>query len=665
MQNQKNYETLFVVLNNLCQINLHEKNYDQAIDYATKATELAKVNFGARTMDYIKSLNNLLSAHIEKGNFSTATTLLSETIALCKEVMGAKASLLGRLYYNASILAARTRDFSLANFYIDSSNTITLEDFRNNFYTLSEKEKLTWWQDRAHQFDLAPSLLMKTSSNAIIENFTDKQLQLKGFVLNDAATALRRARASGNAKLKTLIDAWQQARTLLSKQTSLTVAERSFSLDSLQQSSNDLEKQINQESAGLLKQTSETISWKNIQSALSNDEAAIEFVRFRYFQNEWTDTVQYAALIIRRNNSPQFVPLGNENQISFCLTGAKNNDKETNINRLYRSTITGNKNTGKFLGDSLYKLIWGPLLPYLQGVNTVSYAADGLLHKVAFHALPVAGNKILIDQYRLQQYTSIRQLANRKETIDTNWPSVFLLGNPDFNYSSAKAGSSPASKNSWNVLPGTAKEITGLQQLFASRSVKINLVSSNKASEETYKKLNGQSPSIMHLATHGFFLPDPAKTTTDTISLKFQNPYQLSPDPLMRSGIILSGGNHAWNGEKLTPGTEDGILTAYEIAQMDLHNTQLVVLSACETALGDLQGAEGVFGLQRAFKIAGVKNMVLSLWQVPDKETVELMTAFYTNLLSGKPVREAFYLAQKDMHTKYSPFFWAAFVLVE
>jgi CHAT domain-containing protein len=167
----------------------------------------------------------------------------------------------------------------------------------------------------------------------------------------------------------------------------------------------------------------------------------------------------------------------------------------------------------------------------------------------------------------------------------------------------------------------------------------------------------------MHLATHGFFLPDP---TTDSGSKNnSKNLYALSNDPLVRSGIVVSGANNAWNGTEPPTGIENGIVTAYEIAQLDLHQTQLVVLSACETALGDLQGTEGVFGLQRALKIAGVKNIIVSLWQVPDKETVELMTAFYTNLLSGKKVREAFYLAQKEMRSKYAPFFWAAFVLVE
>jgi CHAT domain-containing protein len=110
---------------------------------------------------------------------------------------------------------------------------------------------------------------------------------------------------------------------------------------------------------------------------------------------------------------------------------------------------------------------------------------------------------------------------------------------------------------------------------------------------------------------------------------------------------------------------EDGIATAYEISQLNLSNTELVVLSACETALGDIKGSEGVFGLQRAFKMAGVKKMIVSLWQVPDKETAELMAGFYNYWLGGKMIKDAFIQAQADMRKKYSPFYWAAFVLIE
>ncbi|HRF17628.1 MAG TPA: CHAT domain-containing protein, partial [Chitinophagaceae bacterium] len=136
-------------------------------------------------------------------------------------------------------------------------------------------------------------------------------------------------------------------------------------------------------------------------------------------------------------------------------------------------------------------------------------------------------------------------------------------------------------------------------------------------------------------------------------------------DPLLRSGLILSGGNYAWSGKAPIEGVEDGIATAYEISQLNLSNTELVVLSACETALGDVKGSEGVFGLQRAFKMAGVKKMIVSLWQVPDKETAELMTSFYNYWLKGKTIEQAFAQAQSDMRKKYSPYYWAAFVLVE
>jgi len=129
--------------------------------------------------------------------------------------------------------------------------------------------------------------------------------------------------------------------------------------------------------------------------------------------------------------------------------------------------------------------------------------------------------------------------------------------------------------------------------------------------------------------------------------------------------LVLAGGNHAWSGEPTIINKEDGILTSYEIAQLDLSGTDLLVLSACETALGDLQGTEGVLGLQRAFKMAGVKQMIMSLWRVPDKETAELMTLFYQNWLGGHSTREALRQAQLKMKEQYPPYYWAAFVLVE
>lgn len=137
---------------------------------------------------------------------------------------------------------------------------------------------------------------------------------------------------------------------------------------------------------------------------------------------------------------------------------------------------------------------------------------------------------------------------------------------------------------------------------------------------------------------------------------------------MIRSGLILAGANYAWkHGRPYKEGMEDGILTAYEISQMNLSNTELVVLSACETGLGDLQGNEGVFGLQRAFKIAGVKYLIMSLWSVPDKQTAQFMISFYKNWIEKKlSIPDAFRTTQKQMRSQgLDPYHWAGFILVE
>jgi CHAT domain-containing protein len=176
------------------------------------------------------------------------------------------------------------------------------------------------------------------------------------------------------------------------------------------------------------------------------------------------------------------------------------------------------------------------------------------------------------------------------------------------------------------------------------------------------------SPQVIHLATHGYFFPD-TKNRDEVRGMRDDEPvFKTSDQPMIRSGLILAGGNHAWKtGRPLRPDVEDGILTAYEISQMDLSGTELVVLSACETGLGDIDGNEGVYGLQRAFKIAGAKYLVMSLWQVPDQQTQELMAAFYENWLTKKMgIPDAFRAAQQSVRDRYDhPFFWAGFVLVE
>jgi CHAT domain-containing protein len=220
-------------------------------------------------------------------------------------------------------------------------------------------------------------------------------------------------------------------------------------------------------------------------------------------------------------------------------------------------------------------------------------------------------------------------------------------------------------------LDGTMKEVEKIRKIGNHKGITAIVIAGNEAIEESIKNLYGKSsPDVIHIATHGFFFPDVRKNY-NKIGLKASGErvtqgFRSSDNPLMRSGLAFAGANHAWEGEKIPPDVDDGILTAYEVSNMYIPNTELVVLSACETGLGEIKGSEGVFGLQRSFKMAGSDYILMSLWQIPDYQTLELMDHFYTEWLSGKAIQEALRVAQDFMKSKYplQPFMWAAFVLV-
>ncbi|HPG73774.1 MAG TPA: CHAT domain-containing protein, partial [Bacteroidales bacterium] len=215
----------------------------------------------------------------------------------------------------------------------------------------------------------------------------------------------------------------------------------------------------------------------------------------------------------------------------------------------------------------------------------------------------------------------------------------------------------------WKFLPGTLSEVFHIADQLAANNREPILFTGAAASEEQFKKLTGSmAPQILHVATHGFAIPIESKKTAYQI---FENSFVENNNPLFRTGLLLAGASRIWDKAPAIPGIEDGILTAYEVSNLDLRNTRLVVLSACETGLGDVKGSEGVYGLQRAFKMAGVPYVIASLWPVPDKETAVFMQLFYKNLLKTKDVRTAFAKTQKSMRKKYEPYYWAAFVLVE
>jgi len=361
----------------------------------------------------------------------------------------------------------------------------------------------------------------------------------------------------------------------------------------------------------------------------------------------------------------------------------------TFANLLYSDAMVRDVDHDISYGDSLYQLIWRPLEGTLKNKTHIYYSPSRLLHKINFDAVPCNSTQVLSDIFKMHRTTTTAQLIKRAdENFQMN--EIVLYGGIQYeieenelkriakdNNKDSKdkiaylrsLGDSTTRKG-FNFLPGSLVEVEKIQEITKKKGIKTNLYSGITGTEESVKQLTGlNSPSVIHFSTHGFFISDQKKksnASTDYV-LGGSSVFTTADDPLFRSGLIMSGADYAWKGNEPITGMEDGVLTAYEVSKMYLPNTQLVVMSACETGLGDIKGSEGVYGLQRAFKMAGVNYIIVSLWQVLDKETSDFMILFYQNLISLKSIPDAFKSTQDTMKSKYrdEPYKWAGFVLIK
>jgi CHAT domain-containing protein len=337
----------------------------------------------------------------------------------------------------------------------------------------------------------------------------------------------------------------------------------------------------------------------------------------------------------------------------------------------------------------LYNLIWKPIVGYLGDAKKVFIAPSGQLHKLAFAAIGDGTGQVLSDTYEIHQVLSAQDFVypsnpNVFSNEDKETPMIAMFGGINYDQSNTIATEQDSvyytslsllskdlnRRNSFGYLTATKTEIESIQSQFKQNDRATLSYFGKDATEATLRSLEGdKAPKILHIATHGYFAPDP-KEDRNKSQLRMtgqKNRYTASDNPLLRSGLMMSGSNATWNGTANLSGELDGILTAQEVSNLNLLNTQLVVLSACETGLGDIKGREGVFGLQRAFRLAGANYLLLSLWRIKDEETSEYMQLFYSELLKQNNISKAYTSAQSSLRKKYpnSPMKWAGFVLVE
>ena len=506
---------------------------------------------------------------------------------------------------------------------------------------------------------------------AIYEN----QLLLKNLSIRNQQRIKTTIEKNGDATVKQKYQQFLDNKRYITKIEELSAAQRPAAYNQLKAETESLEKELTRLSATFSEaKKSLSVSWKEIQEQLKPNEVVIDLVSFNYYNNKWTDSIMYGAFVIKKDSKfPKFINLFEEKQLSVLLN--RNSKAHDSI----QSKIINKQYSDKEISDLFYK----PLEAELKNGNTIYLAPSGLAHQINFKALPINDNQTLGEKFKVILLGTTAALIDYKPTAfnKTNDFEMILYGGIDYNKKEVEVNketypnvlndlATRSGITEFNYLPGTNEEVNKINKEAISYNLKTTIKTESAATEESVKKLSGKAnPFLLHLATHGFFfenikqeLSDFDKNITEEAKKRI---YLTSEDPMMRSGLLLAGANNSWRKTNNETNTDDGILTAKEIANLDLGSCKLVVLSACETGLGQINGSEGVFGLQRAFKMAGVQNIIMSLWKVPDTQTAELFEIFYTECFNGKSITEAFQLAQSKMKAKYPPYFWAGFVLLE
>ena len=329
----------------------------------------------------------------------------------------------------------------------------------------------------------------------------------------------------------------------------------------------------------------------------------------------------------------------------------------------------------KDYAPEVLKLLWEPLKEHVAEGATVYYVPSQLLFQVSLESLPLADGSLLGRHYNFVRLSSARELVNvQKRTLSAKPHSAVLYGGlqydlqpTDMNELAKKydlpdllmmRGEMARGDSIFRELPGSRQEVMQIDSILKANKWQVTPFIGMEGIEESFLSMHGKAPQVLQIATHGFYYTPDRAETVDYL--------KGCSDAMLLSGIVLSGGNAAWLGKELPDGILDGILTANDISRLDLNGTEMVVLSACQTGQGKVT-SEGLYGLQRGFKKAGVGTMVMALWNVSDKVTTEFMITFYEQLASKSCMwdkRMAFETAKSIIRDKYpDPFYWAAFVM--
>ena len=677
-----------------------QSRYTEAIPVAREWIAKIESNLGTYSSIHALSLNAIYKLQTNAGDLTAARETLSKIIDIEETIYGSdylgleeKQAELVTLHWQQGlygealpllekVISVPGADFSVNSFGAPAGSDSLAElseQERNAVDQLSLQER-TALIFRAvldeNRLKLSDSLLALedifiTSSLTDEANTSDVSkialsfiFRYKGFFLDKTANVsqqLWQQPATDNAQLREELSALRGVLEDLARTDTSDIPLQQYvaELSKIENRAAEIDQRLSADNAAVI--AFDPISIQSVQAKIPSNAALVEIVRYQPTKADAVATStedRYAAYLVTAQGDVQAVDLGVAETLDQLALE-------------FQQALRTRSNSAKSVGNRVYQQLMEPVLSKLSGKTHLIISPDSQLNKIPFEALVGNDTRYLLEQYQISYVSSGRDLLNLEASVVSQQPPV-IFADPDYD---SKINSSGSVNSLYSIsdrlpnfapLPGTATEADAIASLLPDAVVFTG-------AEATESQLTQQaSPSILHLATHGFFLNnaiasrfDGSNTrgaSLDVISSETPGLVDVAQNinPLLNAGIALSGINNK------SDNAEDGVLTAIEAFGMNLQGTQLVVLSACETGVGAVSDGEGVYGLRRAFAVAGAQSQLMSLWQVDDAGTSELMQVYYENLIEEKQGRgEALRNAQLEMMntgTYAHPYYWSSFI---
>ncbi|MCV3215450.1 tetratricopeptide repeat protein [Plectonema radiosum NIES-515] len=674
----KEHPNIATSLNNLAELYKAEGRYEKAESLYLRSLGIREKALGKEHPDVATSLNTLASLYQEEGNYQKAEPLCLRSLAIREKMLGKQHPLVASSLNNLAQLYQAQNDITRAVDF--SSRGLAIEEYNFGFiFTIgSEERKQDYLKTFLFSTYQAISLSLHNANNPTAARLAlTTVLRRKVRVLDTVIDSIQilRSHFADKPETQKLFDQWENVNQNLSAliyrgQGNQSVSEYKAQLQQLNIQKERIEEAISNKSAEF-HITTQPVELASIQTLIPKDAALVEFVRYQPFnakakQAEKSGKLRYAAAVLRSSGEPRWVDLADAETIETSVANLRKAlaEKPSDAQTRYSTTTTTQKKPTQSveqLARTLDRQVMAPIRPLLGDARHLLLSPDGQLAIIPFEVLLDEQNKYLIQRYAFSYLTTGRELLRIKLAPKSFSPPV-VFANIDYDQQEITGPSTvrglrnrPDDQANLQFAPlyNTLDEANKIKEIFPDTKV----ISGKQATETAIKKL--QAPSILHLATHGFFITE--KEVADNFNKELLENLKLE-NPLLRSGLAFAGIN---NRQRASSNTNDGILTALEVTGLNLRGTQLVVLSACETGLGDLKVGGRLYGLRRALVIAGSQTQVLSLWTIDDEGTKDLMVKYYQNLNAGKGKHDALRQAQleflKRPEYRY-PYYWASFV---